>query len=263
MTKLSWDQSGARKYEFGVDRGVLYPLNATGVVWNGLTSVDEKSSGGDVTSYYLDGVNYMNSLSTEEFSGTISAFTYPDEFYELDGMTFAAPGLGFGQQPRKVFGISYRTKLGNDLAGQDYGYKIHLVYNATASPSSRSNNTLGESVDPVTFSWDITTTPVEVIGMKALSHIIIDSTKVGTFLLAAIEDVLYGSISAEARMPNPDELISLFGYQPAIQVINNGDGSFTIIAPDSNFTFPSATEFNFTSSSAVYLDAISYTVSSL
>lgn len=263
MTKLIWDQVGDRYFETGVDRGVLYPMNASGVAWNGLTAVDESPSGGDGVPYYLDGIKYLNTPSSEEFTAKISAFTYPDEFYELDGVVFDSPGLGFGQQGRKPFGLSYRTKVGNDVDGYDHGYKLHLIYNALASPSSRSHASLTSSTEPTTFSWDITTTPISVEGHRPLSSLIIDSTKVSEYLLEAVEAMLYGKDDGEPNLPTPNDLVTMFKGFIIFEVIDNLDGSFTATGMDSMFNFPSDTEFEITSPSAVFLDAESYSLSSL
>lgn len=267
MARISWNQAGDRYYELGVDRGVLYPLNPdgtswSGIAWNGLTTVTESPSGAEAQPYYIDGVKYSNTLGSEEFGGTIEAFTYPEEFYELDGTTFTGTGLGFGQQPRKAFALSYRTKLGNDVQGESYGYKIHLIYNAMASPSERSNASETDSLEPLLFSWAFTTTPIAVQGLKELAHIIIDSSKTSPFLLNAVEEMLYGTELMDAHIPMPDELVELFRDWPSVQVTDNGDGSFTITGPDTAFSFPSSTEFVFTGPSATYIDSESYSVTS-
>lgn len=213
MSKLVWDQTGERLYETGVKQGVLYPQEAgaypKGVAWNGLTAVTESPSGAEATPLYADDIKYLNLLSNEEFGATIEAYTYPDEFAECDGSASLAEGVYIGQQPRKAFGLCYRTVLGNDVDNNDYGYKLHLIYGALAAPSEKSYATINDSPEAITFSWEITTTPVNVTGFKPTASVIIDSTKVDATKLKALEDILYGSESEEARLPLPDEVATL------------------------------------------------------
>lgn len=216
MSKLVWDQIGERFYETGTDHGVLYKQGTDGkyvggVAWNGLTAVTESRSGAEANPFYADNIKYLNLYSNEEFGGTIEAYTYPDEFGECDGSAEIATGVIIGQQRRKAFGFSYRTKLGNDVDGDDYGYKIHLVYGAMASPSERSYATVNESPEAMTLSWEFTTTPINVEGFKPTAHVEIDSTKIDAEKLKSLEAILYGSEEAEARMPLPDELVELVG----------------------------------------------------
>lgn len=216
MSKLVWDKSGERYYETGVKKGVLYPQAAggtypKGVAWNGLTAVTESPSGAEATALYADDIKYLNLVSAEEFGATIEAYTYPDEFAECDGSASIATGVYIGQQPRKAFGMCYRTALGNDLQNNDYGYKLHLIYGALAAPSEKSYATINDSPEAITFSWEVTTTPVEVTGFKPTASLTIDSTKVDASKLAALEAILYGSESEEARLPLPDEIITLIG----------------------------------------------------
>lgn len=214
--KLEWDKSGEHLFETGVDRGVLYPQAADGtypkgVAWNGLTSVSESPSGADANALWADNIKYLNLYSAEEFGATIEAYTYPDEFAELDGSAEIAPGAMIGQQNRKAFGLSYRTVLGNDIQGNDYGYKIHIIYGAQASPSEKSYETINDSPDAITFSWELNTTPVPVTGHKPTASIVIDSTKCDATKLAALEEILYGTAGqggADARLPLPAEVIS-------------------------------------------------------
>lgn len=217
--KLNWDQTGEKKFETGIDRGVLYPISnagtyPAGVAWNGLTSVSESPEGGDENAFYADNIKYGALRGTEDFGGSIEAYTYPDEWEACDGTASVATGVTISQQTRKAFGLCYRSLIGNDVAGLEYGYKIHLVYGATASPSERSHETVNESPDAQTMSWDFTTVPVPVAGYKPTSHIVIDSTKVDATKLATLEQILYGtpaSGSAEAidaRLPLPAEVIS-------------------------------------------------------
>lgn len=213
--KLTWDQTGERFYETGVDRGVLYPVSegayTKGVAWNGLTAVTESPSGAEATAIWADNIKYLNLISNEEFGATIEAYTYPDEFAECDGSAAIATGVYIGQQSRKTFGLSYRTVLGNDVESNDYGYKLHLIYGALAAPSERGYTTINDSPEAITFSWEVTTTPVNVEGFKPTACVTIDSTKTDTTKLAALEAILYGSTEAEPRLPLPDEIITLMG----------------------------------------------------
>lgn len=211
--KITWDETGKRFYETGTDHGVLYPYTSgkpgTGVAWNGLTGVTESPSGAEATNLYADNIKYLSLRSVEEFGGTIEAYTYPDEWAECDGSAEAVTGVRFGQQTRKVFGLCYRTKIGNDTEFDDYGYKLHLVYGATASPSEKAYQTINDSPEAITFSWEFETTPVDVANFKPVAHIEIDSTKADATKLAALEDILYGDTDAEPRLPLPDEVITL------------------------------------------------------
>jgi hypothetical protein len=214
MSKLVWDKIGERFYETGVKKGVLYPQGPggtypKGVAWNGLISVTESPSGAEVTPLYADDIKYLNLISTEEFGATIEAYTYPDEFAQCDGSAEIATGVMIGQQSRKPFGLSYVTTLGNDVDGNDYGYKLHIIYGALAAPSEKGYSTINDSPEAITFSWEITTTPVDVPGYKPTACITIDSTKVDAAKLAALEEILYGSEESEARLPLPDEIITL------------------------------------------------------
>lgn len=215
MTKLVWDQIGERYYETGTKNGVLYPMVGgaypKGVAWNGLTAVTQSPSGAEATPLYADDIKYLNLYSAEEFGGTIEAYTYPEEFAACDGSASIASGVTIGQQTRQGFGFSYRTVLGNDTDSNDYGYKIHLIYGAMASPSERAYATINDSPEPITMSWEFTTTPVNVEGFKPTSYVCVDSTKVDAAKLAALEAILYGSESEEPRLPLPDEIITLIG----------------------------------------------------
>lgn len=218
--KLQWDKAGERRYETGVDHGVLYlPDNAgsyvEGHAWNGLTSVTESPSGAESNPQYADNIKYLNLVSAEEFSGTIEAFMYPNAWLLCDGTATPTPGVAIGQQSRKTFGLSYRTKVGNDLAGQDFGYKIHLVYGALAAPSEKAYATVNDSPEPITFSWEFSTTPIEVgtiagVDYKPTSTITIDSTEVDADALATLEEILYGTESVDPRLPAPGEVIAIF-----------------------------------------------------
>ena len=213
MAKLIWDATGERLYETGVKQGVLYVMNEgtypQGVVWNGLTGVTESPSGAEATPLYADDIKYLNLMSAEEFGATIEAYTYPDEFMECDGSAVLAEGVYIGQQPRKTFGLCYRTTLGNDVANDSYGYKLHLIYGALASPSEKAYATINDSPEAITFSWEVSTTPVNVTGHKPTASLIIDSTKVSAEGLAAVEAALYGTAEKEAYLPLPDEVAAL------------------------------------------------------
>ena len=214
MSKLVWDATGKRLYETGVKNGVLYPQDSggtypKGVAWNGLTSVTESPSGAEATPLYADDIKYLNLMSTEELGGTIEAYTYPDEFAECDGSASIATGVFIGQQPCKTFGMAYTTALGNDVENNAYGYKLHLIYGALASPSEKAYSTINDSPDAITFSWEFSTTPVNVNGFKPTANIVIDSTKVNAEKLTALEKILYGDTDTEARLPLPDEVASI------------------------------------------------------
>lgn len=213
MTRMLWGDSGNRFFETGVDRGVLYLSDQDGVPWNGLTSVEESPTGGEARPYYQDGVKFLNISGREEFEATIEAFSSPTEFGVCDGTVSIQKGLFVTQQPRRAFGLSYRTMVGNDLDGVEHGYKIHLVYNALAAPSSRANSTMTNSPEATTLSWAITTLPPSFTGYKPTAHLVIDSRTTPKGLLSAIEDILYGSDAADPRMPLVSELISMFQSQ--------------------------------------------------
>lgn len=217
--RLTWDNVGERIYETGVDHGVLFKSNdngyGTGVPWNGLTAVNENPSGAESSKQYADNIPYLNLISAEEFGATIEAFTYPKEFEECDGSVEVAPGMMVGQQVRKPFGFAYRTKVGNDRAGQDYGYKIHLVYGATASPSEKAYGTVNDSPEAINFSWTITTTPVSVPGYKPTATFVIDSTRSTPSALSKLEDIIYGTDTTESRLPMPSEIIAI-GLAPDV-----------------------------------------------
>lgn len=213
MATLTWDVQGERYYETGVSKGVLYPFKegkySKGVAWNGLTAVNESPSGAEPTPLYADNIKYLNLLSNEEFAATVEAYTYPDEFAECDGSAELAVGVSVGQQKRIPFGMSYVTKIGNDTDGQDHGYKIHLIYGALAAPTQKSYATVNDNPEAITFSWELSTTPVEVPNLKPTACITIDSTKVEPAKLKKIEDKLYGTESEEATLPTPTELAAL------------------------------------------------------
>ena len=226
MTTLTWDNSGQRFYETGVDHGVLYIPDSTGeytngVAWNGLTTVTESPSGAESNPLYADNIKYLNLISNEEFGATIEAYTYPDEFAQFDGTVLAFPGVAVGQQARKTFGLSYRTRLGNDIDGDEYGYKIHLIYGATAAPSEKAYSSVNDSPEAITFSWELTTTPVHVTGGRPTASITIDSTKVNAESLAIFEEMLYGTVGMDPMLPMPDDVLGIFaGGQTQVMAEN-------------------------------------------
>lgn len=214
MSKLKWDQIGERLYETGVDKVVLFPMESTGqygtgVAWNGISAVNESPSGAEPTALYANNGKYLNLISNEDFAATIEAFTYPDEFEECDGSKEIAPGVVIGQQKRKVFGLAYRTLLGNDVDGNDHGYKLHLVYGCLAAPSENNHSTVNDSPEAGTMSWSVSTTPVEVADAKPTATVTIDSTKADKAKLKKLEDMLYGTEQAESKLPLPAEVLTL------------------------------------------------------
>ena len=217
MSKLVWDNTGDRLYETGVKKGVLYPISSSGtypkgVAWNGLTAVTESPSGAEATALYADDMKYLNLYSAEEFGATVEAYTYPEEFGECDGSAEIAKGVQIGQQTRKAFGMCYRTTIGNDTEGDAHGYKLHIIYGAMASPSEKAYATINDSPEAITFSWELTTTPVNVTGKKPTASLTIDSTKADPTKLAELEAILYGSdggSGTDARLPLPDEIATL------------------------------------------------------
>lgn len=221
MAKIVWDETGKRFYETGVDRGVFYPKSGDsygkGVAWNGLTKVSESPSGGEATALYADNIKYLNLVSAEDFSATIEAYTYPDEFTACDGTAQLATGVTIGQQTRKTFGFTYRTLMGNDNDNTDYGYKIHIVYNCLAKPSSKDYSTVNDSPEAISFSWEVSTTPVSIDGYRPTATITIDSTKIDKDKMKKLEDVLYGTDgtgsgntgATEPKLPLPSEIVTL------------------------------------------------------
>lgn len=216
MAAITWDATGERLFETGVDHGVLYPISSSGtydngVAWNGLSAITESPSGAEATAIWADNIKYVNLLSAEEFGATVEAYTYPDEFAICDGTAELVDGVIVGQQARKVFGLCYRTKIGNDVDGNDHGYKLHIIYGAQASPSEKAYSTINDSPEAISFSWELTTTPVNVTGMNATSYLVIDSTKCNAEKLTALEKILYGSAEPDTapRLPLPDEIKTL------------------------------------------------------
>jgi len=216
MATLTWDQTGQRMYETGVDHGVLFQVDEAGeyvdgVAWNGLTTVTESPSGAEASPQYADNIKYLNLISVENFGCTIEAYYYPPEFEENDGSASPTAGVSVGQQPRKPFGFCYRTQKGNDTQGNNYGYKLHLVWGCLAAPSEKAYATVNDSPEAITFSWEFSTTPVPVTGLKPTALLVIDSRKVANDDLAALEAILYGSEGDDPRLPTPDEVLDVFG----------------------------------------------------
>lgn len=235
MTALTWDDVGERFFETGVDRGVLYIPTAgvydIGYAWNGLTGVTETPSGAEATALYADNIKYLNLISLEQLGGTITAYTYPDEFGQCDGTDEPTPGVAIGQQSRKTFGLSYRTRLGNDEEGDALGYKLHLLYGAVASPSERAYATVNDSPAAIEFSWTFNTTPVSVGGLRPTSLLTIDSTKVGAGQLASLEALLYGTVNTDPSLPLPDAVVALMeGSALATNVVVTGGSTHVAIA---------------------------------
>lgn len=219
MSRLVWDETGKRLYETGVKQGVLYPYGSSGyengVAWNGLVSVTESPSGAEATPLYANDIKYLELFSTEEFGATIEAYTYPDEFAACDGSIAVTPGVVIGQQDRKSFGLCYRTTIGNDTDGNNHGYKLHLLYGCKAAPSEKGYTSINDSPEAITFSWEVSTTPVAVTGGKPTSTLVIDSTKLKPATMAAVEAKLYGDTSSQATLPLPDEIIQLIKSKEA------------------------------------------------
>jgi hypothetical protein len=243
MAQLLWDQTGERTYETGVDRGVLFEIDvageyANGVAWNGLTTVTESPSGAEANPQYADNIKYLNLVSYEQFGATIEAYTYPVEFEKYDGSASPTPGVSIGQQGRKTFGFCYRTRKGNDVDGTDFGYKLHLIYGALAAPSEKAHATINDSPEAITFSWEITTTPVEVgtvdsVTYKPTASISIDSTKVDPDFLITLEEYLYGTVSDDPAMPMPADVITMMLLPltlatPTMPAFNSGTHTITI-----------------------------------
>lgn len=214
MAKLVWDKTGERLYETGVKQCALFPVQTggtytKGVVWNGVTAITESPSGAEATALYADDIKYLNLLSTEELGATIEAYMYPDEFAECDGSASIADGVSIGQQKRKPFGLAYKTTLGNDEEGNEYGYKLHILYNALAAPSERAYATVNDSPEAITLSWELSTTPVSVAGFKPTACVTIDSTKTDATKLKKLEDMIYGTETVEPKLPLPDEIVQI------------------------------------------------------
>lgn len=260
--RLEWNRVGERLFETGIERGVLYPQAGSGVAWNGLISVNESVSGGEAKPFYIDGFKFANRSSPEEYAATISAFTYPREFAACDGSAYLGRGLHVTQQRRKSFGLSYRTKVGNDTLGENHGYKLHLVYNALAAPTSRDYRTVSADPEAATFDWNVTTRPVRLSGYRPSPHLIIDSTLSTPELMASLEDILYGSSSTSPRLPLPNEVVALFAEWPELYIQDHGDGTFTASGPDNVVSVIDSQTFQIVSDTATDHGDGTFTVSS-
>jgi len=236
MTRLVWNAVGTKRYENGIDRGVLYLPNQTGVAWPGIVSVDESPDGGTPTPVFLDGVKYLNVLSKESFNGVITAISSPSEFAICEGISSLQPGLSVGQQPKKPFGFSYRTQIGNDVNGPNYGYKIHLLYNVLAATNNRSSLTEQSLISAPTNSWTIKAEPLYFNGQKPAAHLIIDSTTAPLDTITEIESILYGDADTDPRLITQEELKEFIVTENSLTVIDNGNGTFSVTGPDSAFT---------------------------
>lgn len=254
MPRLTWSSIGERFYELGVDRGVLFVDDAPGVAWSGIVSIDEAPSGGEAKPYYLDGVKYLNLSEKEEFEATINAFYSPPEFDACDGIGLVRPGLFVSQQRRKPFGLSYRTKIGNDIEGADYAYKIHLIYNALAAPTQRTNASFSENAEAPVLSWSISTKPVLIPGMQRSSHLTVDTTTAPAYSVELLESILYGDESTPARLPTPDEVVSMFTNASPLVVTDNSDGSFVISGSDLSVRMVSAGIYQLMGDTVVGID---------
>lgn len=261
MSKIEWNEPGKRLYESGIDRGVLFVGNNPGVAWNGITGVTETPMTESGVATYQDGVKQSEGYGNDDYKATITAFMYPQEFQLCDGTASLGGGLYMDRQERSRFHLSYRTKIGNDVQGTDFAYKLHLVYNALATPTAKNFVSLSGSVAPAAFTWNITTLPIEVPNMNPSAHFVIDSREVNKFLLQDFEKIIYGTETTAPRMPTIQEIMSLFGQWVTLVITDNGDGTWTAEGPDEVVNFVTETEFFIDWPSAVFLDADSYTVS--
>ena len=261
MAPLAWDEVGERFYQSGIDRGVLYLHDGTVVPWNGLTGVDEDSSS-EVKSFHLDGVKYLQNFIPGDFSGKLTAFTYPEEFDKVNGVSPLAPGFDLYEQPAKSFNLSYRTKIGNDLT-DELGYKIHILYNVFANSDGHSYETVQDEVDPVEFSWNLSGTPSKLEGFRPTVHISIDSTKTPPEVMRLLEGELYGTETSEPRLLTIAEVAGYYGYLGQLIIVDHGDGSWSAIDGSNNYiTMLDDTTFQIDNADATYLDSDTYEISS-
>lgn len=262
MTQLTWDQVGERRFEAGLDRGVLYLPDSGGVAWSGLTGIDENTEDTS-TPYYLDGVRYLNVESLGDFKATLRALTYPDEFEPFIGIGSIGNGLLAHDQPPKRFGLSYRTKIGDDLNGSEAGYKIHILYNVSAVPSSNAYQSLGAQIAPVEFSWALSTTPQRTDRYRPTAHIVIDSTEIDPDVLGGLESILYGTETTDPSLPSLPEFISLLETWESITITDNGDGTWTAtsVGPDDLIVMLDDTTFQINKVDATYSDEDTYDIS--
>jgi hypothetical protein len=261
MSKLIWDKVGDRRYEAGVDQGVLFLSGMNGIPWNGLVEVSDTPDGGEITSYWLDGVKYLDSIGGEDYRATISAFTYPDEFEPYQGLQQVQQGLFATAQPHKdTFSFSYRTKIGNDSQGDNLGYRIHIIMNAKVAPIDRDHKTLTASTEIDTFKWDLVATPIYIPGMKPTAHLIIDTRYTDDFTLQSIEAVLYGSQDTASHLPSIENLLNIIVQDGSITITDNGDGTWTAIGPNEFITMLDDKTFQITNANVTYLDDETYTI---
>jgi hypothetical protein len=260
MATLQWDKVGERIFRTGIDRGVLY-IGDKAVVWNGLTSVEEQSDR-EVKSYYLDGWKYLQTQTPGDYLAKLKAFTYPDEFEKAAGVNSLDSGLSYYEQPPVSFDLTYRTRLGNDVDGTDYGYKIHIIYNVMATTDPYAYETLSNSPKPIEFTWTLSGTPPPLEGYRPTSHISIDSTKVDPAVLQTVEDALYGSAINNPYLPSIDEITDLLEQFGSLVIVDNGDGTWTAIdLADDYITMDSSTRFTIRNADATYLDTVTYNIS--
>ena len=263
MTALVWDDVGEKVYQAGIDRGVLYLHDGTAVAWNGLTAVEEASNS-ERKSFYLDGIKYLESLTASDFEAKLKAFTYPDEFDVVNGIADVAPGLSYHEQPPQSFSLSYRTGIGNDVEGLDYGYKIHILYNLLARPDGHSFGTLqDQGVQPVEFAWSLSGTPPKITGARPTVHISIDSRDTLPEILQIIEAKLYGTPTSSPSLPPITEIGEYFGYLGALLIVDHGDGTWTAIDESDTFiNMLDTTTFEIVGADATFLDEDTYEISS-
>jgi hypothetical protein len=261
MTKLQWDRNGDRVYEAGLSRGVLYLDDGEAVAWNGIVSVAEKPEGAVATPFYFNGAKRLDYTTPADYASTILVYTYPDEFMDYDGYQSLGGGLYAKNQMPKRFGLSYRTEVGNDLEGFDYGYKLHIVYNLAASANSTTFSSRGGSSGPINFGWDLSATPEPIDGYRSTAHVIIDSRRINGYLLDAIENILYGSNDDAPRLPRLAELKTLVGSFEFITLTDNGDGTFTISGPEEYFNMIDSENFEVTQVEGFFISDTEYTIS--
>jgi hypothetical protein len=261
MTKLTWDIASAKFFETGIDRGVLYLPDNTGISWNGLTGFNQGFDDNESNPLYFDGGKYMDDSFIGAFGGTLTAYTYPDEFVYFVGRNEPRTGWFVDNQGNQTFGLAFRTIVGNDVSSTDYAYRIHILYNLMAVPSETVFETLSDTLSPIEFEWTIFSTPEQVTGYTATSHVIIDSRYISSTVLSSIEDKLYGTSTTPPTLPTIDELITIVNATAIIIITNNGDGTWTIDAPSANLTMLDSTTFQLTGVTATYLDADTYMVS--
>lgn len=263
MPKLTWGDPGSRFYETGVDQGVLYVGSNAGVVWNGLVSVNEEPDGGQSQGYYYDGIKYANSSSLEEYKATLEAFTYPVEFEVCDGTAQPLAGMFVTHQKRSSFGLSYRTRIGNDLSGFDLGYKIHLVYNLLAEPTTRENTTIDDSLEANNFSWNLTSRPIAVPnGYRHTAHFVFDSRYSAPEAIQSVENILYGTEASNARMPTIEELFAIYTDAAVFVVTDLGAGGYSVSGPDILVQVLNETDYSISGPTTLYLGDDTYSISS-